>query len=113
MKILAISYMVLVAVMSLVAFVAYGFDKQLAKAGARRVPEKTLHTLALFGGWPGALAAQRLFRHKTQKRKFRMVFWFVVFVHLGIVSGVAYAISSGGITPNPPVLIQPEFRNTR
>ena len=91
MQIVAIIYLVLLGVISLVTFVAYGFDKQAAKAGTWRVPEQTLHTLSLLGGWPGALAAQRFFRHKTQKLSFRLVFWLVVLVHLGIVGGVAYA----------------------
>jgi uncharacterized membrane protein YsdA (DUF1294 family) len=26
-------------------------------------------------GWPGALAARRVFRHKTTKQPFRTIFW--------------------------------------
>ena len=90
MKYLALAYFALVAVMSLVAFAAYGFDKQRARSNGRRVPEKTLHGMALFGGWPGAWIGQRLFRHKTQKLGFRVVFWLCVAVHLLVVGGVAY-----------------------
>lgn len=43
---------------SAVTFAAYRFDKSAARAGRRRTPESTLHTLALLGGWPGALVAQ-------------------------------------------------------
>jgi uncharacterized membrane protein YsdA (DUF1294 family) len=66
------------AVTSLVAFVTYGVDKDAAQRGARRVPENTLHMLALLGGWPGAFAAQQMFRHKTRKLSFQIVFWFTV-----------------------------------
>ena len=54
-----LTYLGLVLVMSLVCFVAYGFDKQRAINGDRRVPESTLQLLAFLGGWPGAMLAQR------------------------------------------------------
>ena len=43
------------ALVSIVTFVVYGFDKRRAVHGGRRVPERTLHGLELLGGWPGAL----------------------------------------------------------
>lgn len=39
----------------------------LAERGRWRTPENTLHVAELLGGWPGALVAQQLFRHKTRK----------------------------------------------
>jgi uncharacterized membrane protein YsdA (DUF1294 family) len=87
---IAIAYFAVVAIMSLVTFVAYGFDKRRAQTDGRRVPEKTLHLMALFGGWPGALAGQRVFRHKTQKIGFRIVFWLCVVLHLAVVAGAVY-----------------------
>ncbi|MGV8998173.1 MAG: DUF1294 domain-containing protein [Parvibaculaceae bacterium] len=45
-----------------------------------RVSEKTLLTLAAVGGAFGALAGQRVFRHKTQKEPFRTyLYGWVVF----------------------------------
>lgn len=92
MFIVAAAYLSVVAVMSLVCFIAYGLDRRQAVNGGRRVSERTLHLLAFLGGWPGALLAQRQFRHKTQKVTFRLVFWMVVVVHVGIVGAVAYAL---------------------
>jgi len=78
-------------VMSLVCFSTYGWDKRRASNGGRRVPERTLQLLAFFGGWPGALIGQRLFRHKTQKLSFLAVFWLIVVLHITAVGAVAYA----------------------
>lgn len=61
-------------VASVVAFGAYGLDKSAARNGHWRTRESTLHLLALVGGWPGALAAQRLLRHKSSKQAFQRVF---------------------------------------
>lgn len=92
MTYLIFGYLVLVLVMSLVCFVLYGVDKRRAGRGGRRVPEQTLHLLALAGGWPGAFLGQRHFRHKTKKVPFLIVFWIVVVAHIAIVSAAAYLL---------------------
>lgn len=96
MKPFLIAYLIVVAALSLVSFIVYGVDKRLAGQERRRVPEKTLHLLALLGGWPGAIAGQRIFRHKTQKLAFRMVFWIGVLLHLAVVIGIVYLLQSRG-----------------
>lgn len=66
--------------MSVLAYVVYAVDKDAARTGRRRTPESTLHCLALLGGWPGALLAQGLRRHKSSKASFQSAFrWTVVF----------------------------------
>lgn len=62
-------------VASIAAFIAYGMDKSAARRKVRRTRESSLHSLAIAGGWPGALIAQSLFRHKTSKQPFQAVFW--------------------------------------
>lgn len=91
-----VGYLILVGVMSGIAFIAYGLDKRRAGGPKRRVSERTLHVLGLLGGWPGALAARRRFRHKTQKASFRLAFWFVVFLHVTLVLGLAYLVWGPG-----------------
>lgn len=73
--------------LSALAVVMYGLDKLAARQGAWRVPEHTLLTLALLGGWPGALVAQWLFRHKTRKRRFQAMHWLAVVINVaGLVA---------------------------
>jgi uncharacterized membrane protein YsdA (DUF1294 family) len=98
MQIAAVSYSIVVGAMSLVCFITYGLDKRQAINGGRRVSERTLHLMAFLGGWPGALMGQRYFRHKTQKVKFRIVFWIVVVLHICIVGAVTYAVVSSRAT---------------
>lgn len=40
-----------------------------------------LHALELLGGWPGALLAQQLLRHKTKKTSYQVVFWLTILMH--------------------------------
>ncbi|MFP5341147.1 MAG: DUF1294 domain-containing protein, partial [Gammaproteobacteria bacterium] len=35
----------------------------------------------LAGGWPGALVAQQVFRHKTRKLSYQLTFWLIVVLH--------------------------------
>jgi uncharacterized membrane protein YsdA (DUF1294 family)/cold shock CspA family protein len=54
---------------SALTFLAYAFDKSAARNDQWRTQESTFHLLALIGGWPGALAAQGLLRHKSKKQQ--------------------------------------------
>ncbi|SEJ45752.1 Uncharacterized membrane protein YsdA, DUF1294 family [Pseudomonas linyingensis] len=66
---------------SLLVLVLYWHDKRSARQGQRRTPENTLHAVELLGGWPGALVAQQVFRHKTRKVSYQVVFWGIVALH--------------------------------
>lgn len=68
---------------SLFSFCQYWLDKQHAQKGRWRTPENSLHIAELAGGWPGALLAQQLFRHKTRKASFQLVCWAIVALHQG------------------------------
>lgn len=70
----------------LATFLAYFRDKRAALKDEWRVSEGTLHFLSLVGGWPGATIAQQVFRHKTRKTEFRIVFWLTVFANLGALA---------------------------
>ncbi|MEJ0005932.1 MAG: DUF1294 domain-containing protein [Steroidobacteraceae bacterium] len=75
--------LVLYVVASVITFAVYRRDKQAAKNGGQRTSESTLHLLSLLGGWPGALVAQRMSRHKTKKESFQSAFWATVIMNCG------------------------------
>ncbi|WP_460136368.1 DUF1294 domain-containing protein [Pseudomonas sp. S1_E04] len=68
-------------VVSVLAFFLYWNDKRKARADAWRIPENILHAVELAGGWPGALIAQQVFRHKTRKVSYQVLFWVIVLLH--------------------------------
>jgi uncharacterized membrane protein YsdA (DUF1294 family) len=70
------------AAINLLAFFLFRQDKRAAIAGARRVPERTLLGLAAIGGGLGAVAAQRMLRHKTRKEPFRTLLYLIVAAQL-------------------------------
>lgn len=70
------------AVMSAATFGAFAFDKARAQRGDRRVPERSLHTLEMLGGWPGALLAMRLVRHKNRKASYWLLTVVIVLIHI-------------------------------
>ena len=87
-----ILYLYLIA--SLFTFLKYALDKSAAKKSKWRTPESTLHLLSIIGGWPGALIAQQILRHKSKKLSFRIVFWFTVLLNC---CGVAWLLTPDGI----------------
>ena len=80
---------VLYVAASVLGFVLYRVDKTAAIRGGRRTPEDTLLVVGLIGGWPGALVAQRLLRHKCSKTSFQVLFWTSV-----ALNGVVLAVFS-------------------
>ena len=63
---------------SLIAFVSYWADKSAARSGQWRTQEFTLLMFGLIGGWPSAVFAQKLLRHKSKKQSFQTAFWATV-----------------------------------
>ncbi|WP_371189167.1 DUF1294 domain-containing protein [Thalassotalea maritima] len=95
--IVSLPWLLIYAVTSIFTFFVYGIDKWSAKRGSRRVPESSLHILSLIGGWPGAAWAQQLFRHKSRKQPFRLIFIVTVFANLGLLIYAVYYASQHGI----------------
>jgi len=89
---LLVAYVLLSAVL----FLMYSADKEAAQRGDRRTPEKSLHILALAGGWPGALVAQRVYRHKTSKQPFQLIFWCTVIGNCGLLAWLVVSWPAAG-----------------
>jgi uncharacterized membrane protein YsdA (DUF1294 family) len=89
---LPVPLLMLCGFMSAVAWALYRADKHAALAGEWRTPENWLHAAAVFGGWPGALLAQGMFRHKSRKASFQAAFWLTVVVNCAVV---IYLLRSG------------------
>jgi uncharacterized membrane protein YsdA (DUF1294 family)/cold shock CspA family protein len=75
---LPLAVLVLYLAASVLTFVVYAMDKSAAVQHEWRTAESTLHLFSLLGGWPGAVAAQRLLRHKCSKESFQVAFWITV-----------------------------------
>ena len=54
---------------NLIAFGLFWFDKEQARAGGRRLSERSLLLAVAYGGL-GALMGQHILRHKTRKQPF-------------------------------------------
>lgn len=76
---------------SLLGFVLMGEDKDLAVTQREswrneRISERTLHEVALVGGFPGIILAAKVFHHKTLKTSFwgpvaiAVFMWGILFV---------------------------------
>ncbi|MDO8206990.1 MAG: DUF1294 domain-containing protein [Gallionella sp.] len=82
---------------SAVAFAAYALDKSAAKNNQWRIKESTLHLFALACGWPGALAAQRLLRHKSKKLSFQIVFWVTALLNCSTLGWLFLSPDAGAL----------------
>ena len=71
---------------NLLTILVYARDKHQATKGRRRLPEWVLLTMAFLGGWPAALLAMSLLRHKTRKRSFRLAFYGVVALEIALLA---------------------------
>ncbi|MFZ4166869.1 DUF1294 domain-containing protein [Brevundimonas sp. NPDC058933] len=76
---------------NLLAFSLFALDKARARAGGRRIPERTLLLAALFGGL-GAGLGQRLLRHKTRKQPFAAWLGLILTLHALALLAVAMVV---------------------
>ena len=82
-----------IGMINIIAFTAQGLDKRAAIRGRRRIPEARLHLWELLGGWPGALLAMVLFRHKIRKPSYLLVFGLIT---AAWVAAIVWWMSSRG-----------------
>lgn len=92
-------FILLYLCLNLITFGVFGVDKLLARFNRNRISEKTLLSFVIAGGSVGAVFAQKIFRHKT--RKFRYRVWIILSIQFVIFELLWYF---------SPLLIQ-SFRN--
>ena len=63
--------LVMIIILNIMAVLVYMADKKFAEGGMRRISERSLIFAAVLGT-VGALAAMKIFRHKTKKKSFRI-----------------------------------------
>ena len=72
---------IILVLFNIVTFCLYWWDKEAARDGHWRVSEARLLQFAFFGGSLGAVAAQRILRHKTRKEPFRTRLMAILILH--------------------------------
>ena len=75
---------------NVITFAMYGLDKQKAKKNKWRISEAALIACAFLMGGSGALLGMKMFRHKTQHLKFKLLVPLAVIVNIAIVAGYLY-----------------------
>ena len=73
-------------ILNILAYSLMGVDKAKARQNKRRIPEKVLFLIALFGGSMGSLVGMYSFRHKTKH------WYFVVGMPLILILQLAAAL---------------------
>ncbi len=63
-------------------FVLMGIDKLKAKKRKWRIPESALFTIAILGGAIGGFAGMFVFRHKSRKLSFKVIYAISLFLHI-------------------------------
>ena len=73
-------------VINLVGFLAMLLDKRKAQKHKWRIPEKTLFYITFLGGGIGTTIGMYLFRHKTQKSRFVILFPTITIVEILLIT---------------------------
>ncbi len=76
---------------NIIGFFIMWLDKQKARKGSWRIPEKTLFIITAIGGGIGTTTGMYVFRHKTKKLNFVIGFPFITI--LEIILGIYYLIT--------------------
>lgn len=75
-----------------IVFCMYGVDKRRSIKNKWRISEKTLIVVSFLFGAIGAICGTKVFRHKTQKAKFRILLPTALVVNIIVVWFIIYQI---------------------
>lgn len=86
LEIFSLKYVLIyLASINVIGFLAMLIDKEKAKRGSWRIPEKTLFMFTFLGGGIGTIAGMYLFRHKTKKLKFTIGFPVILMTEVALI----------------------------
>lgn len=74
-----IIYLILI---NLIEFIIMGLDKLSAIKHKERIPEIVLLSISFLGGSIGSILGMIVFRHKTKKWKFKILFALFLIMHI-------------------------------
>ena len=77
--------LIYLGIINLIGFFAMFLDKQKAKRGKWRIPEKTLFLLAAIGGSLGTTLGMHVFRHKTKHWYFKLGMPLILIVQIILI----------------------------
>lgn len=77
--------LIYLGIINLIGFFAMFLDKQKAKRGKWRIPEKTLFLLAVIGGSLGTTLGMHMFRHKTKHWYFKFGMPMILIVQIILI----------------------------
>ena len=75
-------FLIYLLIINIIGFSAMFLDKQKAKRGKWRIPEKTLFLFALIGGSLGTTLGMHVFRHKTKHWYFKLGMPLILIIQL-------------------------------
>lgn len=75
-------YLIIINALGLILMLV---DKQKARRGAWRIPERTLMSVAAIGGSLGSFIGMQLFRHKTKHPKFYIGVPLMLAIHVWLM----------------------------
>ena len=88
-------FFICVLAINFLTFLLFGIDKWRAVHSKRRISEFALLLFCFLGGSFGALMGMYLFRHKTKKRKFKVVVPLLFIFQLALLIAAAFLLPPG------------------
>lgn len=74
------------AIINILTFMVFAFDKKLAIHHRQRISESTLFLFIFIGGALGSYLSMWIFHHKTRKVKFHIWIIFCFIIHISILN---------------------------
>ena len=89
-KTVILAALAVLAIINLISFFLMGHDKQRARQGKWRVPEKTLFLAAACFGGLGGVLGMKVFHHKTKHWYFKVFFPALLAIQVALLAAGLY-----------------------